>query len=114
MNKPDISFTFPIRWINDPEDRKFLKKNLEKMIAGKAKLKAPHHPDLPFKQPMGTYKVRIRQHAWQPEKIKLTQKQLEKLLEDVYPGQKLIYFDTFFVQKNQRESLPTLEMQIFF
>lgn len=109
--KPRISFTFPYRWINDPEDRKYLDENLLKEVRGGSQY-AVMHANLPMPT-ANAYIVHLKYYAYQPVKIKLTKKEIEKILKPFFGNAPCAAFETFFVQK-PRPGLPVMEMEIYF
>lgn len=120
MSKPKVSFTFPYRWLNDPEDRKYLGDNLIRQInnGGLKQIFQGSPTDTYFAQFgqvfVPAYSIVLKYHCYQPVKIKLTQKQLELYLKDVFPGSRLVSFQTFFVQTYDPSALPVMEMEIFY
>ena len=117
---PKVSFTFPLRWLNDPEDRKYLGQNLVNSIR-KGGLKQIYQvsPADPYFQQFGnsfinSYAVVLKYHAYQPIKVKLTAKQLEPLLKPFFNEARLASYQTFFVQTNNPTALPVLEMEIYY
>lgn len=121
MARPKVSFTFPYRWINDPEDRKFLGQNLINCIR-KGGLKeiyqSPSGTDQYFEQFgnrfISQYAVVLKYHSYQPVKIKLTKAQLEGFLKPFFTDAKLVQFQTFFVQTNNPTALPVMEMELYY
>lgn len=111
-NKPSISFTFPYRWLTGTEEKKYLKKNLL-AAAGGGSVNQPMHPDL-LPDFIASYRIVLRVHAYQPVKIPLTQTQLSNIFDDMFPGAKLIHFETFFVQRTSRTLLPVMELEIYY
>lgn len=114
-----VSFIFPYRWIDDVEDRKHLSANLIKSI-NKGTLKQVYQSsstDRYFADAsnnfISTYMVRLKTHAYQPVKIKLTKSQLEKALQPAFPQAKLVAFETFFVQ-NGNGGLPMMELELYY
>src|SRR5262245_4706310 len=118
---PRISFTFPYRWLTDPEDRKYLGPNLIRNIqkgglkqvmssSASDKYYAQHGPQA-F---IPAYAVVIKTHAYQPVKIKLTQAQLQTLLKPVFGISPLASFQTFFVQTSNQTALPVMEMEVYY
>lgn len=113
------SFTFPYRWLTDPEDRKFLQQNLINSMRGGGLKEImatsgndPYYAD--FGEAFVTgYFVRLKTHAYQPVPIPLTQAQVAKIFKDVFPGARCIGFETFFVQSNQKTALPLMEIEIY-
>ena len=112
MARLKINFIFPFRWVK--EDRKFLKKNLEKMIP-MSKNQNTSHPLLMADQPQVVgYQVRLKQHSFQPKPYKMTKEEMTELLKDVFPGATCAYFEKFFVQKQFDQGLPVMEMEIYY
>ncbi len=109
-DRPKVSFTFPYRWLN--EDREFFQQNLTACI-NKGGLNVPMHSRLQ-QNFISQYAVVLKYHSYQPVKINLTKKQLETLLKPTFPGATCVYYETFFVQANSPDILPTLEMEIFY
>lgn len=113
-----IITAFPLSWINELEERKFLAENLRRKIsAGGVKnvyQTSPTDKYFTSQQSFITgYYVRFKYHAYQPLKIKITQSQLEKELKLVYPNAKCIGFDTFFIQEPSPTGNPFIEMEIY-
>lgn len=108
--KPRITFTFPIRWLN--EDREFLGENLVRSVK-RAQSSAPVHPRL-MMSPVQGYWVILRCHAYNPQKIKLTQQQLEKYLKPMYPYGHCMLLEHKFVQEDSPTLLPVMELQILY
>jgi hypothetical protein len=112
QNKPQISFTFPLRWLNDPEDRKYLKDNLVK-LARNSNLQVIMHDKL-SRGFISAYQVLLKTHAYQPVPIKLTQNQINTILSELFGGARCVNFESLFVQMPASTSLPMLEMEVFF
>ena len=110
--KPQISFTFPYRWLTDEEDRKFLAKNLVN-LARKSGLIQPMHDRL-LPGFIYQYAILLKYHAFQPVPVNLTQKELEKAFKELIPGAKLVSFQKFFIQKPSDEGLPVMEMELYY
>ncbi len=110
--KPQISFTFPYRWLTDEDSRPFLAKNLSNM-ARKSGLIVPMHEKL-LPNFIGQYAVVLKYHAYQPVPVNLTQKEIEKIFKDLIPGAKCVGFQKFFVQKPVDEGLPVMELEMYY
>jgi hypothetical protein len=110
--RPRISFTFPYRWLSDPKDRQFLSENLVKSAA-KSGLFMAMHPTI---QPgyFASYIARLKYHAWQPVKIKLTKNEVEEAFKPLFGEAKCVGFDTFFMQNAGPGGLPVMEMEIYY
>lgn len=114
-----VSFTFPYRWLDNPEDRKYLADNLQKAIrkGGLHEVYQTSASDRYFADVGGNfidnYFVRLKYHAYQPVKIDLTKTQLAKYLKPVFPNSRLIGFEPFFVQSNHG-GLPIMEMEVYY
>lgn len=110
--RPKISFTFPYRWLEDPEDRKYLTKNLQNE-ARRSGLYQIMHPSLP--NPLASsYIIYLKYHAYQPVKINLTKKEIEKIFKPMFGGAQCLAFETFFVQKPTPEGLPVMELEVYY
>src|SRR6185436_14673015 len=118
--KPKVSFTFPYRWINDPEDRKYLGQNLIQQIkrSGLKQVYQSSGTD-PYLQQHGNpfvfaYQAILKYHCYQPVKIKLTQTQLETYLKPFFGTAKCAAYNTFFVQTNNPPALPVMELELYY
>jgi hypothetical protein len=110
--KPQISFTFPYRWLIDEEDRKFLGKNLIN-LAKKSGLNVPMHEKL-LPAFINQFAILLKYHAYQPVPVPLTQKELEKYFRELIPGAKLVSYQKFFIQKPTDEGLPVMELEMYY
>lgn len=114
-----VAFTFPLSWINDTEQRKYLSENLARLIK-KGSVKNVYQTSATDKyfasqQSFITgYYVRLKYHAYQPVKIKMTQSQMGSYLKPIYPNAKCIGFDTFFIQAASPTQNPFLECEIYY
>lgn len=117
---PQISFTFPYRWINDPEDRKYLGENFKRQIqkSGLKQIYQSSPTDKYFAQHgnsfVSSYAAVLKYHAFQPVKIKLTKNQLEEYLKDIFPEGKLVSYQPFFVQTSNPSALLIMELEIYY
>lgn len=109
MQNAQISFTFPYRWLN--EDKEFLDQNLSKM-ANSGRTSVPMHSKL-MKGYTPSYVAVLKYHAYQPVKIPLTKTRLQKALKGAMGNAICVEFETFFVQTNNKTSLPVMELQLF-
>ena len=114
------SAIFPYRWLTEPEDRKFLAKNLSRAIrnSGLKEVLATSSNDAYYadtaEQLVTTYVGRIKYHAFQPVPIPLTAKQLQLALKEAFPYGKCLGMDTFFVQGSDPQVLPVMELEIYY
>ena len=108
--KPRISFNFPYRWL--VEEKEFLGKRLVDQ-AKRSSLSQIYHPDLDPGPPL-SYQVVLKYHSYQPVKVPITQKQVEKFLKDLFPSGRCVSFQTFFVQTNSPTMLPVMEFEIYY
>lgn len=118
--KPKISFTFPIRWLKDEEDRKYLHVNLAKMAGGSNnkqivgnELKAALAANNPYNF-IPAFTVRIKTHAYRPQSYKFTPQDAQKSFKNILPGAKCMTIDKRFVQTNDPNMLPVMEMEIYY
>lgn len=117
---PQVSFTFPYRWINNPEDRKYLGENLKRQIqkSGLKQIYQTSGTDRYFAQHgnpfVSNYAAVLKYHAFQPVRIKLTKNQLEEYLKDIFPQAKLVSYQPFFVQTSNPSALPIMELEIYY
>ena len=112
------SFTFPYRWLANPEDRKYISENFVNAIK-KSGLKAVYGSGDKYAAELSTqfttaYLARLKTHAYQPAKVNLTQKQLQTYLKPFFGEARCMGFDTFFVQTNNPTALPVMEMELFY
>lgn len=109
MHDPQVSFTFPYRWLN--EDKEFLGENLSNMVMRNYR-SVPMHPRLQ-KGFVPSYYAVVRYHAYQPVKVPLTKAGLQKALKKAMGGAVCAEYETFFVQTSNKTSLPVMELQLF-
>lgn len=114
-----LAFTFPYRWLADPEDRKYLSENLSKQIrkAGIREVYATSNTDryaADFGSGfVGAYYARLKTLGYQPVKVKLTAKQLEAALKPAFPMGQCLNLELFFVQTNTT-GLPIMELELYY
>jgi len=106
MANPDISFTFPYRWLKEKE---YLVKNLKRQVEG-GESKISFHERL--NKPKSSYQIVLKCHAWQP--VRIPKKEIEEAMKQVFPTLQFGGFSSFFVQKNNPNVLPVLEMEVYF
>lgn len=98
MNKDaTISFTFPYEWLSTDEGKKYFKKNVEAQIHKYSVIKPMEHPRLARGLP-SAYSVVIEQHGYKPKRFGIKRDKIEETFKDIYPGARLVQFETFFVQ----------------
>jgi hypothetical protein len=116
---PRISFTFPIRWLKDPEDRKFLHENLARQAGGGRNKNVMNAAlaDAMSSQGQGlimAYQVVLKTHAYQPVTYKFNEKDAEKAFKDVLPGARCMSLTKFFVQTSDLSALPVMEIEVYY
>lgn len=110
--KPKVNFTFPIRWLKDNKDRKYLKENINNNIRGNFNSVPMHH--MLAQVTPAAYFVRIKQHAYQPVGYKITKEEIEEILKDTFVGARCVGLEKFFVQTDRTTSLPVMEFELFY
>jgi hypothetical protein len=104
-NKPRASFIIPLRWFT--KDKEYLGKNLAKQI----KKQIGDSDGLKF---ITVYAVLLTVRAYEPEKIKITKKFLQKELKPILPNGKLLEIHKSFVQQRSKTVSPTVDFNLFY
>lgn len=116
MRNPKVSFLMPIRWLKDPEDRKFLYENIKRSVMDRSRRNkdAINYTPLEAQVFTSAFVVQLKIHAYEPVSFKFTEKDAEKALKDVIPGARCMKVYKFFVQRNESSGLPVVEFNLFY
>lgn len=108
--KPKISFTFPFRFLK--EDRKYLAKNLVRMVGGSVNTNV--YDSIQVQNLPRVYIVILEQYAYQPKGYKLTKEEITEIFEKVLWKAECVELRKMFVQKSKNQGLPVMNMKIYY
>lgn len=110
-----MSFTTPIRWFKDPEDRKFLYQNIARTAGGKGNNRNVLNAELAQFQPLiHAYLLVLKLHAVQHVNYKFDEKDADKAFKDILPGAKCLKIQKRFVQTNENAGAPIIEFEVYY
>lgn len=107
IRKPSITFLLPYRMLT--EDRDFLGQNL----ITKIRAYVGEGDDLMLKK-ITAYSVALAQQGYKPVDVRMSARELTKLLKPVFPNGKCIDCESYFVQTRSKTMLPIIDVQIYF
>lgn len=107
--KPSVAFLFPYEWLSTKEGRKYFKKNITKHIKKFSGMKPPEHARLATGLP-SSFSVVITQYAYKPKRFYFKKEDMEKIFEDIYPGARLLAFETLFIQTFKEKVFCRMEI----
>lgn len=104
MDKPSVSFVFPVRWLN--EDKEYLSQNL------KNKIEKSLGEGVRLNQILNYYVVLVC-NSPEPEKMSLSERDVQKILKTTFPNAKCLELRKEYLQSRSKTKLATIDFKLY-